>query len=102
MVYSMTPGAGGWFYNKQPPADKFKFVYADEGDGLNDLEITADGMKLTAILNGVTVMEWDGSGVLDNEAHRKWNVGTKGVIAVQVHGGQEVRLRLKDIRIKPL
>ena len=62
----------------------------------------ADGPKLKAVLNGVTVMDWDGAGVLDNEAHRKANVGTKGILALQVHGGQEVQLRVKDIRIKPL
>jgi hypothetical protein len=102
MVYSMTPGAGGWFFNKPPSPEQFKFFYANEGDGWNDLEITADGTKLKAVLNGVTVMAWDGSAVLDNEVHRKFDVGMSGILAFQIHGGQEVRIRVKNIRIKRL
>ena len=79
-----------------------KFFYADEGDGWNDLEITANRMQFKSVLNGVTVMQYDGSGVLDDELHKSHNVGTKGVIGFQIHSYQELKLRFKDIRIKEL
>ena len=77
-----------------------KFFYADEGDGWNDLEITAQGMKIKSVLNGVTVVDYDGSGVLDDELHKQHGVGTKGVIGLQIHSFDELKLRFKDLRIK--
>ncbi len=59
-------------------------------------------MRITSALNGVTVVDYDGSGVLDDELHRKLNVGTRGMIGLQIHSNDELKLRFKDIRIKPL
>ena len=59
-------------------------------------------MKLKAVLNGVTVMEYDGTGVLDNEAHKTRNVGIKGIIALQMHRGDELKIHFRDIRVKEL
>ena len=66
------------------------------------MEMTAKGMRIKSVLNGVTVVDYDGSGVLDDELHRKHNVGTKGVIGLQLHSYHELKLRFKDIRIKRL
>ena len=66
------------------------------------MEITAKGMKIKSVLNGVTVVDYDGSGVLDDEVHKKHSVGTKGVIGLQIHSNDELKLRFKDIRIKEL
>ena len=76
--------------------------YNDEGGGWNDLEITGRGMKLSAVLNGVRVMEYDGDGTLNDAVHKKRNVGEKGHIALQIHRGDELKIRFKDIRIKEL
>jgi len=64
---------------------------------------------LKAVFNGVTVMELDGRGVLDDELHRRRNVGLRGHIALQIHKGplqihkgHHVKIRFKDIRIKQL
>jgi len=107
-VWDETRGAHGWIYPRgkkigpAAAAEGFKFFYADEGEGWNDLEISADGMKLKAVLNGVTVMQCDAAGILDDAAHRKHNVGIKGVIALQIHRGDQLKMRFKDIRIKQL
>jgi len=74
--------------------------YSDEGDGWNDLEITARGMKLRAVLNGVCVMEYDGDGTLNDETHRKRNVSENRHTALQIHKGDELKIRFKDIMIK--
>jgi hypothetical protein len=80
----------------------YVFKYADDGDGWNDLTLVCDGMKVKTILNGVVMTDWDGGGVLDNAAHVKHNVGRVGHFALQLHSGDELRIRFKDIVIRPL
>jgi len=99
-LWNEGPGPHRWLSNE--PIQGFKFFYADQGDGWNDLEITAKGMKIKSVLNGVTVVDYDGSGVLDDELHRKHHVGTRGVIGLQIHQHDELKLRFKEIWIKEI
>ena len=99
-LWNEGPGPHRWLSNE--PIKGFKFFYADQGDGWNDLEVTAKGMRIKSVLNGVTVVDYDGSGVLDDEVHKQHRVGTKGVIGLQIHSNDELKLRFKDIRIKEL
>ncbi len=99
-LWNEGPGPHRWLSNE--PIERMKFFYAHEGSGWNDLEITARGMRIKSVLNGVTVVTYDGSGVLDDELHRKHKVGTKGVIGLQIHSHDELKLCFKDIRIKEL
>jgi hypothetical protein len=66
------------------------------------MEITCTGTKIKAVLNGVTVTDYDGAGVLDDAAHKKHNVGTRGQIALQIHTGDKLKIRFKDIYVKEL
>jgi hypothetical protein len=59
-------------------------------------------MRIKVVLNGVTMVDYDGTGVLDDELHKKANVGTRGVIGLQIHSRDELKLRFKDLRIKEL
>jgi len=99
-LWNEGPGPHRWLSHE--PVKDLKFFYADQGDGWNDMEITAKGMKIQVVLNGVTTVDYDGAGVLDDEQHKKANVGTRGVIGLQIHSGQELKLRFKDLRIKEL
>jgi multimeric flavodoxin WrbA len=99
-LWNEGPGPHRWLSNE--PVKGLKFFYADQGDGWNDLELSAQGMKIKSVLNGVTVVDYDGTGVLDDEAHQKLNVGRRGMIGLQIHSNDELKLRFKDIRIKPL
>jgi len=99
-LWNEGPGPHRWLSNE--PVKGFKFFYADQGDGWNDLEIIAKGLKIRSVLNGVTVVDYDGSGVLDDELHKKGNVGIKGMIGLQIHSNDELKLRFKDLRIKEL
>jgi hypothetical protein len=99
-LWNEGPGPHRWLSNETIKGEKF--YYADQEDGWNDLEITAQGMRIRSVLNGVTVVDYDGAGVLDDAEHRKINVGTRGMIGLQIHSYQELKLRFKDIRIKPL
>jgi multimeric flavodoxin WrbA len=99
-LWNEGPGPHRWLSNE--PVKGLKFYYADQGDGWNDLEITANGMRIKSVLNGVTVVDYDGEGVLNDELHKKLNVGARGMIGLQIHANDELKLRFKDLRIKPL
>ena len=99
-LWNEGPGPHRWLSNE--PIEGFKFFYADEGDGWNDMEITARGTRIKSVLNGVTLVDYDGSGVLDDELHKKQKVGMKGVIGLQLHSYHQLKLRFKGIRVKPL
>ncbi len=99
-LWNEGPGEHRWLSNE--PVEGMRFFYADEGDGWNDLEITAQGMRIKSVLNGVTVVDYDGTGVLDDDLHRQENVGTRGFIGLQLHSYDQLRVRFKDIRIKRL
>ena len=111
MVWDETRGHQRWLWPAVAPGKWVDgtmarpgaaFHFADETPSWNDLEITANGLRLQAVLNGVTVMEWDGTAVLDDALHRGRHVGLHGHIALQIHTGDELKARFKDLRIREL
>jgi hypothetical protein len=99
-LWNEGPGPHRWLSNDRIPG--FKFYFADEGEGWNDMEITARGTKIRSVLNGVTVVDYEGAGVLDDPAHKALGAGLTGYLGLQIHSYQEMKLRFKDIWIKPL
>jgi hypothetical protein len=53
-------------------------------------------------LNGLPVTDYDGSGVLDDEAHRRRRAGLTGHFALQLHARDELRIRYRALRVRPL
>jgi hypothetical protein len=111
MIWDETRGSQRWLYPRVPQGKwvdesmtpkGFKFVYADEADGWNHLRIVAKGMKIVAWLNEILVTDYDGTGVLDDAVHQQYNVGRKGIIALQIHTHDAVKIRFTDVRIKRL
>jgi len=111
MIWDETRGSKRWLWPKVPKGKWVnksmarpgtKFHYNDDSPAWNDLEITCVGTRMKAVLNGVTVMEYDGKGVLDDDVHKKHNVGMTGHVALQIHRGDQLRIRFKDIFIKDL
>ncbi len=76
--------------------------YADQGPGWNDMTIICKGTHILTIVNNILVTDYDGSGVLDDEAHKKHNVGMSGHIVLQLHKNNETLIRFKDIEIREL
>jgi hypothetical protein len=68
----------------------------------NELEISARGTRVRAVLNGVMVRDWDGTGVLDDAKHRERNVGMRGHLALQIHKGDRLKLRIKEVTLREL
>lgn len=98
----ISPSLPDWNVDESYAPAVVDFKYAGDGDGWNELRILCSGTRIRSILNGHVVRDYDGSGVLDNEAHKKRSVGLKGHIALQLHSHDELRIRFKDIRLREL
>lgn len=110
LIYDETRGEQRWVSPNLPDwkiGVEFKpaghvFKYADDGDGWNDLTIIARGTHVKTVVNGVVGADWDGTGILDNAAHRERNVGRTGHFALQLHTKDQLRIRFKDILVREL
>jgi hypothetical protein len=89
--------------SKAKPSDApigWKWFHADQGDGWNDVHIICKGTRIKTIINGTTICDYDGTGILDDENHQRHNVGMKGHIGLQIHPGKHMVIRFRDIKIK--
>lgn len=111
MIWDETRGSGRWLYPDVPKGQwvnpamanpDLVFHYADEGPGWNVLEIRAVGTRITAVLNGAAITDYQGAGTLDDDLHRGRNAGLRGHIALQIHKGDQLRICFKDILLKDL
>lgn len=96
------PSLKDWNMEARFKPESFVFKYADDGDGWNDLSLICRGNHVKTILNGVVQTDWDGAGVLDNANHTRHNVGRAGHFALQLHAGDELRIRFRNLRIRTL
>jgi len=87
------------FENKNGPKNVIHY-FEDEGTGWNDMTIICNGTHVKTIVNNIVVSDYDGEGVLDNENHKKYNVGIKGHIALQLHKNSQNYIRFKDIELR--
>ena len=110
LIYDETRTEKRWIFPSLPNAKieprptpaGYVFRYAEDNDGWNRLRIVARGPMITTELNGVTTAIFDGAGILDNEAHRRLEVGLRGQIALQLHIRDELKIRYRAIRIRAL
>lgn len=68
----------------------------------NEMKVLAHGNKIEAWLNGGQITDYDGTGTLDDVLHKQLEVGKKGHIAFQIHTGDELKIRYKDIFIREI
>ncbi len=110
-IYDETRGVQRWLAPivGKPAAAKpehapsgWSWEYADEGDGWNDVRIVCRGTRMQTFINGVAVADLDGAGILDDDKHAARNVGMRGHIALQLHSGDELKIRFKEIRVREL
>jgi len=105
-IYDETRETRRWLFHAKPdnPPRERVFYYGDAADGptWNEMRIVCRGTKIKSYLNGVLVADYDGAGLLDDDAHRTHRVGMKGHVALQLHRNDRLRIRFKDIEIRPL
>jgi hypothetical protein len=96
----VSPSLKDWVMDPKFEPARHVFRYADEG--WNELTLICAGNCVKTLVNGVIRTQWDGTGVLDNPAHVQHRVGSTGHFALQLHSGDELRIRFKDIRVRKL
>lgn len=82
--------------------DQFLLKYAEDCGAWNEFTLICRGLQIKTVLNGIIRADWNAAGVLDNPAHIKHQVGRQGHFALQLHSGDELRIRFKDILIREL
>lgn len=117
LIYDETRGENRWVFpdlkdsgmpERYKPAEHvMKYAEDDSNDDSdnnaddwNELIVICKGMQIKTVVNGIVRVDWDATGVFDNELHRKHDVGQKGRFALQLHSGDELRIKFKDIRVK--
>ncbi len=109
LIYDETRGVRHWIFPMLPDskiepeqgARNWKWKQSDEGDGWNDLLIECRGTRIKTTVNGILVADYDGAGLLDDDSHKRRNVGMRGNIALQLHTGDDLYIQFKDIYVKP-
>lgn len=97
------PSLPDWVISESKHApEKVNFYWEDEESAWNDISIICRGTRIITVVNNIVVSDYDGKGVLDDEAHKKYGVGTQGRIALQLHKNSQNHIRFKDIEIRPL
>ncbi len=96
----VSPSLKDWAMDPALKPAHHVFKYATDGDGWNRLTLVCLGTRVRTLVNGVVRTDWDGAGVLDNPAHVQRNVGRKGHFALQLHAGDALRIRFRDIRLR--
>jgi hypothetical protein len=99
----INPSLSDWKIDKETYAPKqVRYYWEDQHSGWNDMTIICDGLRIKTYVNNVLVSDYDGKGVLDDKHHRKYNVGLKGHVALQLHKNNSNFIRFKDIEIRKL
>lgn len=114
LIYDETEGIRRWIHpslpdwrispDQAPESARGTVLSYDEDDPVkwNNMEIICKGTRIQTMVNGNLVSDYDGSGVLDDAIHRKWQSGESGCIAFQLHMNDELRIKFRDIYIKAL
>ena len=110
-IYDETRGHRRWIDPSLPDwrMDRKEFepeshihYYSDEAPFWNELKILCKGTHITTIVNGITVSDYDGTGILDDTHHKKINIDKQGHIALQLHKDDEIKIAFKDILIREM
>ena len=111
MIWDETRGMNRWIYpdivkgkwvNESMREEVPKLMYSDDELQWNEMEITVDGWTIVTYLNGTQITDFDSKELLTTEHHKKYKVGKKGYICLQLHIKDELKMLYKDIMIKEL
>lgn len=111
MMYDETRGVARWIFPDLPKGKwvndsmaigKPQFYYSDDSLHWNSLEVKVEGWHTKAWLNGVLVTDFKGERILNDQNHRLRNVGKRGVIALQIHIKDDLKIMYREIYVRKL
>lgn len=92
------PSLKDWAIERGQGPKEFRWM----AEGWNRVRVECRGWKVKTEVNGLVVADYDGRGVLDDEAHRRRGGGKKGHFALQLHSGDELRIEYRGLRVRVL
>lgn len=98
-IWDETRNNQRWLHEDHSPKT---FYWSDDTPAWNELEIIVQDMNIKVIQNGEIITDYNGRGILDDRNHIELGVGTAGHIALQIHTGDTMKIRFKDIEILDL
>jgi hypothetical protein len=110
MMWDETRGDQRWIFPDIPEGEWVDSTmaisnppfYFENDPEWNKMVVRVQGNRIQAWLNKYKITEYDGTGTLDDDLHKSLNVGETGHIAFQIHTGDELKIRYKDIYIRTL
>lgn len=100
-IYPWIDRGKGWVKPGQE-INPVKIHYYDEDAQWNDVVVRVNDSHITCYMNEVLITDYDGKGFLDDSIHQKYQVGTKGHIALQIHIHDQVNISFKDLYVRKL
>jgi hypothetical protein len=111
MMWDETRGNQRWIFPEIPEGEwvdstmalnQHTLYFSGDNPEWNYMKVTVIGTHIEAWLNDVMITDYDGKGILDDDMHRNLEVGMRGHIAFQIHSGDELRIRYRNILIREL
>jgi hypothetical protein len=106
LIYDETRETRRWIYpslkdwNIDPAQGPARWKW--DAAGWNRLRLVCEGTRVRTEVNGVPIADYQGAGILDDEAHRKRGVGLKGRFALQLHSKDELKIEYRGLRVRVL
>ncbi|MEN9359678.1 MAG: hypothetical protein RL095_1213 [Verrucomicrobiota bacterium] len=96
------PSRKNWVLEEQPRAPGWVFHdAAKDPSACNTLRLVCRGTRIQTWLNGAPVSDYEGKGILDDEAHAKAGTGLRGRFALQIHADDDVKLEFISLKLLP-
>ena len=92
----------GEWVNEDMVIGRPQFYYSDDGLQWNRMVIKVKGWQMQAWLNDVLITDFNGETILSDQNHKEKDVGRKGVIALQIHVKDDLKIMYREIYIKEL
>ncbi len=111
LIYDETRGHRRWINPSLPDwkidsaayaPKRVIYYFEDEEPGWNDMTIICKETNIKTVVNNILASDYDGSGILNDDAHKRHNVGMTGHIALQLHMNSCNLIRFRDIEIREL
>lgn len=98
----ISPSMTDWRIEPEEGPEQWVFYYGDQPNAWNELIIRCKGTRITTLLNSMVMTDLDGEGLLNDAVHKKYGVGMRGFIALQLHAKDELKIHFKDIFIREI
>jgi hypothetical protein len=111
MMWDETRGNQRWIFPDIPEGSwvdstmvlgQHPMYFSDDEPAWNCMKVKVKDNHIQAWLNDVLITDFQGDGILDDPLHRNLRVGKTGHIAFQIHSGDELKIRFREIYLREL